>query len=171
MMRPLHYVLPGALGVLLFAAQSQAGPERIDYPEGYAEKFVNYLDVDHVARKRVRKMYVSPEANEAAQAGAPLPDGTILIMEDHDAEVAADGAAEMDAEGRLVPQEAIGNIFVMAKNPEWETANGNWEYARFNADGSRPADASFEGCFSCHTSRVERDFTFTYWKFVSDRAR
>jgi len=170
-MRRLAYACGGAFAALVLAGPAAAGPERIAYPEGYAEEFVNYLDVDHIQRKRVRKMYVNPEAHEAAEAGGPLPDGTILIMEDHDAELGADENALRDEEGRLIPQDPATNLFVMLKNAEWETANGNWEYAWFNPDGTRREDASFDGCFSCHANRAERDFTFTYWKFVADQAR
>jgi hypothetical protein len=170
-MRLLVLAHCGAFAAIVLTAPTAAGPERIGYPEGYAEEFANYLDVDHIQRKRVRKMYVSSETHEAAKAGAPLPDGTVLIMEDHDAELNAEGTASGDEEGRLIPQDPITNLFVMQKNAEWETANGNWEYARFNPDGTRPEDASFDGCFSCHANREERDFTFTYWKFVADQAR
>lgn len=170
-MRPLTYVCCGAFAAIVFAAPGAAGPERIDYPEGYAEKFVNYLDVDHTQRKRVRKMYVNPEAHAAAEASKPLPDGAILIMEDHDAQLDADENVLRDEEGRLTPQDPVTNLFVMQKNAEWKTANGNWEYAWFNPDGTRREDASFDGCFSCHANRAERDFTFTYWKFVADQTR
>ncbi len=156
------------LGVL--GAAVMAGPDEVKFPENYQTEFVNYLDVDRYDRKRVRRMYISAEALETAIPGEPLPDGTVLIMEDHDARLGADETLQFDDAGRLIAEEAVGNIFVMEKNSAWSTDNGNWDYAWYLADGTPRPEATFEGCFSCHASRAERDFTFTAWKFQSDRS-
>jgi cytochrome P460 len=149
-----------------------AGPEEVKLPENYQVNFVAYLDVDRYDRKRVRRMYVNPEALEAAVAGQPAPDGTILIMEDHDAVLGADEALRFDDNGRFIPKDAVSNIFVMEKNSAWSTANGNWDYAWYGPDG-KPSTSEFaqsmDGCFACHANRSGRDFTFTFWKFVKDR--
>jgi hypothetical protein len=171
MMRGFAYGLIAISLVAWTDGKSYAGPDEVSLPDKYQEKFLNYLDVDHIARKRVRKMYVNPEAHSAAKAGAELPDGTVLIMEDHDAQTDAGGNLLRDSDGRLIPLEAVSNIFVMEKNAAWSTDNGNWDYAWYLPDGSPKPDAKFDGCFSCHTSRAERDFTFTYWKFVFDQKK
>ena len=162
--------LAAAAALTLAIGPLQADPERVAFPAGYQDSFVNYLDVDRMDRKRVRKMYVNSQAHEAAKAGEELPDGTILIMEDHDAEKNADETLMTDADGRLIAEDAVTNLFVMEKRAGWDTDNGHWEYAWFLPDGSRKADAKFEGCFSCHANRAERDYNFTYSKFVSDQA-
>lgn len=156
---------------MLTAGSVFAGPDEVSLPEKYQESFLNYLDVDHLDRKRVRKMYVNPEAHAAAAANRELPDGTVLIMEDHDAKTDAEGNLVRDADGRLIALEPVSNIFVMEKNEAWSTANGHWDYAWYLPDGTAKPDAQFEGCFSCHANRAERDFTFTFWKFVSDREK
>ena len=140
-------------------------------PADYQTRFVNYLDVDRLDRNRVRKMYLDPEVLEAAVAGEPLPDGTVPIMEDHDAVLGADERAAFDENGRVILQEAVGNIFVMEKNAAWTTDNGNWDYARYLADGSPRPEADFSGCFSCHAKRAGRDCNLTFSKFVSGQAR
>jgi len=158
-------------GAMLAGGTLLAGPDEVKLPDNYQAEFINYLDVDRLDRNRVRKMYVNPAALDAAVAGEPLPDGTVLIMEDHDAELAAGGEPKFDDSGRLIAQDAVTNIFVMEKNAAWSTANGAWDYAWYLADGTSRPDADFSGCFACHTSRAERDYTFTFWKFVSDRAQ
>ena len=160
-----------ALAALALPPALQAGPDAVALPDAYQTRFVNYLDVDRYDRKRVRKMYVNPEALEAAVAGEPLPDGTVLIMEDHDARTDADGALIFGPDGRLIGEDPVVNIFVMEKNAAWDTANETWDYAWYLPDGSPRPDASFDGCFSCHANRTERDYTFTFWKYVADRAR
>lgn len=157
------------LAAILATVPAAAGPDRVPLPPDYATDFANYLDVDHHQRNRVRRMYVNPEALEAAAAGADLPDGTVLIMEDHDARLGADGVPVFGDDGRMIPEAAVTNIFVMRKDAAWQTENGNWDYAWYLADGSPRPEANFDGCFACHANRAERDYTFTFWKFVADR--
>lgn len=163
-----------AVALTTFSATAVlAGPDEVKLPQDYQKNFVNYLDVDRFDRKRVRRMYANREALEAAIAGQPLPDGTVLIMEDHDALLGADETLQYDDNGRLIPQDAVGNIFVMEKNAAWSTDNENWDYAWYGADG-KPSTSKFaktmDGCFACHANRTERDYTFTFWKFVEDQS-
>ncbi|MDK1388831.1 cytochrome P460 family protein [Sinorhizobium sp. 8-89] len=154
---------------------SLAGPDRVAFPSGYAERFVLYNTVDRPDRKTIRFMYVSPETHPKAKAGEPAPDGTILIMEDHRAKLDASGSVEFGPDGRLVPTDQITNIFVMEKRTGWgdayppEVRNGDWDYAHYLPGGAPKADATFDGCFSCHRNRSGRDFNFTYTKYLMDR--
>jgi len=169
MRRFFPYIVAGA-ATLAVTTPLYSGPDQVAFPTGYQAAFVNYLDVDRLDRKRVRKMYVNPEALAAAKAGEDLPDGTILIMEDHDAVL--DGEMmKTDMDGRLIPMEAVGNIFVMEKNASWSTDNGNWDYAWYLADGTPRPEANFEGCFACHNNRADRDYNFTFSNYVTDQAR
>ena len=43
--------------------------------------------------------------------------------------------------------------------------------AWYQGDDLPRPDANFDGCFSCHANRTERDYTFTFWKFVEDAQR
>lgn len=167
-------ILGASALALAASAAALAGPERIAWPKGYAERFVLYSKVDRPDRGTVRFMDVDPTSHDAARPGEPLPEGTILVMEDHKARTEGDRLLQ-DAEGRLVPVEEVANVFVMQKEAGWgeampsEPRNGDWDYAWFLPDGSRKADATFEGCFSCHLNREgERDFTFTFARYVLD---
>ncbi len=167
-------LLAAAASAVVVSGYAVAGPERIAFPEGYQTKFVRYLEVDRPDRKIIRIMYVNPEANVLAKPNAEIPDGTVLIMEDRPAELDAAGAPKLTADGRMIATDKVGAVFLMEKHKGWGEAysadkrNGDWDYAWFNGDGSRKADAKFDGCFSCHQSRDKRDFTFTYWKSVAD---
>lgn len=119
-------------------------------------------------------MYATRPASAEAKPGQPAPNGTVLIMEDRKARVDAQGQTLRDADGRMMPSDEITNIFVMRKEAGWgeahppEKRNGDWEYAWFNPDGSRRANATMDGCFACHQNRAGRDFTFTFFKWVLD---
>lgn len=165
-------------GLAFFAAEAVAGPERVDFPQGYRDGFVRYLDVDRPDRGIKRFFYVNPQALMEAQSGSDLPDGTVLIMEDHRVEM-MDEAPRRNEQGRFIATDEITNVFVMEKQPGWGEAypadkrNGDWDYAWFEADGTLKHDdpARYDGCFSCHQSRAERDYTFTFFKYVEDLKR
>ena len=158
----------------VLAGPADAGPERVALPTNYSTDFVRYNVVDRPDRKRVRFMYVNREALDAARPGEPLPDGTVLIMEDHDAELDASGELRRDDEGRLIPLAAVANIFIMEKQAGWgaavpeEIRNGDWDYAWYLPDGSLRPELDTTGCFTCHLRREARDYTFTFFKNVED---
>lgn len=162
-------------GLALFGGVAGAGSDLVAYPVGYATRFVRYNETDRPDRKIVRVFYVNPDAWRDAKAGEPAPNGAVLVMEDRKAKLKADGSPETDGEGRMIATDEVTAVFLMEKRRGWgaeyppEKRNGEWEYARFNPDGSRPDGAQFDGCFACHKSRVGRDFTFTFVKTVLDR--
>ncbi|MEQ8354978.1 MAG: cytochrome P460 family protein [Kiloniellaceae bacterium] len=174
MLRAITFTLSAVL--LLSAGGATAGPERIGFPRGYGDSFVRYLDVDRPDRKIKRVFYVNAAALEAAAPGEELPQGTVLIMEDHQIELEGE-EPKRDAEGRFIATDEITNVFVMEKQSGWgadypaEKRNGDWDYAWFGTDGAlKHSDpARYEGCFSCHQSRSERDYTFTFFKYVLDK--
>lgn len=169
----------GVAGVMAIsvAGYTLAGPDRVALPSDYAERFVVYNTVDRPDRQIVRFMYVSPDSHARAKAGEPIPEGTVIIMEDHQARLDASENPEFGPDGRLMPTDEIGNVFVMEKRTGWgeayppEMRNGDWDYATYLADGSPRPDATFDGCFACHKNRADRDFNFTYTKYLMDRDR
>ncbi|NQW09966.1 MAG: cytochrome P460 family protein [Alphaproteobacteria bacterium] len=166
-----------AIAGLLLAGDVSAGPERVTYPANFETGYTLYNQVDRLDRKRVRSFYVNREADAAAKSDAPLPDGTVLVMADRNAKLDAGGNPVFGADGRLVATGPVTNIFVMEKRAGWgesipaELRNGDWDYAWFTPDGSLKPDAKYKGCFTCHMSRVERDYTFTYVKRLMDAGR
>jgi hypothetical protein len=168
---------PVALCLLaLLPAIAWAGPERVELPSNYRERLLLYNTIERPDRKPaiVRLMYVNHEAARAAKAGEPAPDGTLLVMEDRKATLDGNGRPVRDANGRFVPTDEVLNIFAQQKGKGWGEAysadkrNGDWEYAWFNPDGTRRVNAKFDGCFACHMPRAQRDFNFTFSKWVLD---
>lgn len=168
-------ILALGLGLALPAA---AGPDKVAFPDGYRSDFVRYTTVDKPNRDPpiVRFMYVNKASLAAARPNQPLPYGTVVVMEDHEAELDDQDRPVTDAEGRLVPTERITNVFVQEKQAGWgaeyppEKRNGEWEYAWFEADGSRKQGdfVKFDDCFACHAEQAKaQDYTFTLWGHVT----
>jgi hypothetical protein len=74
-------------------------------------------------------------------------------MEDHPAKLGEDGKPVKDGTGRFIAEPTITNIFVQEKRAGWgkeyaaDVRNGEWEYARFTADGKLKEGAKYDGCF------------------------
>jgi hypothetical protein len=115
-------------------------------------------------------------AHFIARGGAPVPEGTVLVMEDRIATLGADGKAVRDARGRLVPTGQVAALAVMEKRAGWgseypaEWRNANWEYAAYTPEGVKRTGVNTQPCFVCHTSRRDaaREYTFTFMSWVMD---
>lgn len=149
---------------------ADATPTRVTLPRDFTTTFQRYDMVDKADRKIVRFLYVNKEALAGIAPGQPLPEGTILVMEDHGVAMEAGGAPIRAETGRLQPTGRIKAIAVMEKRKGWgetnlfppEKDNGDWEYASFKADGS-PNPIKLDACYACHLpqNRDGLDFTFS----------
>jgi hypothetical protein len=174
-MRAPFVAIPALIiGCGLAVAQTayKPGPENVALPAAYQSTFVRFAMIDKPERKIIRFLYVNPEALAAARPGAPLPNGAVIVMEDHAARLDADQKPMLDLHGRFIPKPEILGVFVQEKRAGWgvgyppELRNGDWEYARFNADGSRNP-GPVNGCFTCHLEkRAAQDFAFDFWDYV-----
>ena len=163
--------LGGTIILLVTACSNMVGPDNVALPPGY-KNHVYYATVDRADNKQVREIYASPEAAKTARAGKPLPYGSVLTMEIYAAKTDAKGELAKDANGRLVKGD-LSAIFVMEKRLGWgagyadDVRNGEWEYARFAADGQRVASTDTKACMQCHKPRAQQDFVFSLSKLVS----
>jgi hypothetical protein len=156
-----------AIAGLTAAVQTRAGGDRIAFPENYA-KGVRYLTLDMPDSRDVRDYYASREAAAAAKKGEPLPDGTVITVVVHAAQLDADGKVARDANGRLIKTDRILGYTAMEKHAGWGNAypsvvrNGDWEYQAFRADETPNPNANLTSCFNCHRPQAANDFVFTY---------
>lgn len=144
-----------------------AGPELVKFPAAYKSEFVHYATQNRVDKKQVVAVYANGAA-AAARAGAPLAAGSVLVMEVYKAKLGDGGMPETEANGDYRKGE-LAAVVVMEKQPGWGSEysdalrNGEWEYAKFSADG-KPADGSTEECLACHKPLANQDFVFTFDK-------
>jgi Cytochrome P460 len=154
-------------GAAMWSSHAQRG-ELIAFPADYA-KGVLYSTVERADNKQVRLLYVSPRsAIDAAKAGKPLPDGTVLTMVQYAAQVDDKGEPVKGADGRFVRTEKIVGYTVMEKRPGWgkdvpeEIRNGDWQYQAFLPDRTPNPKAVLSGCFKCHKPLDKQDFVFSW---------
>jgi hypothetical protein len=172
-------LLAAAFGTTAIAQQRPytPGPHNIELPADWAARFVRYTTVDKPDRKIIRNIYINPEAFAALRPGQPLPHGTLVIMADQRARLDAQGNPLRDANGRMIPEPAFIAVAAQQKERGWgegygpDQRNGEWEYARFNAQTGARLDGPLNACFTCHLqNRAQQDFTFTTWDYAN-RAR
>src|SRR5205809_6998409 len=94
-------------------APVDAGSERVAFPAAF-KSGVLYNVVDRDDQKEVHQQYTSREAIEAAQAGKPLPVGTVITSANYKALLDPQGNPIRDARGNLVASE-LDRVAVMQK--------------------------------------------------------
>jgi plastocyanin len=154
-------------GLALVGGRSDAGPDKIAFPEGFQRRLELYTVADRYDVKQYRELFASKEAIAAARAGAPLPDGSVLVLIQYKAQVDPQGNPLKNDKGRFLKGDLIGYA-VMEKRAGWgaeyppELRNGEWEYAAFSADGKLNEKANYKGCFECHKPHAKQDFVISY---------
>ena len=90
-----------AVGALTASAIGvRAANDQFTFPATFAEG-VEYLSVDKPS-KQVHVFYASQAAIEAAKAGKPMPEGTVITGVHYNAKLDKDGNPEKDANGRFI---------------------------------------------------------------------
>ena len=151
--RGLHVAVLAAMNLAISGpAYAQALNERVAFPKRY-EDGVHYGTVH---RGNIREeLYTSRQAIDAARAGKPFPDGTVIMMEDH-----RDGA--------------LHRYVAMEKRSGWGGLSpsgvraGDWLFREFAPDGTPNLSDDGTRCMSCHRSQADRDFVFTADRMRSD---
>lgn len=125
--------------------QVQATNDQVKFPENYGDG-VHYTTVH---RGGIREeIYTSREAIAAAKAGRPLPNGTVIMMEDYRGD-------------------QLHRYIVMEKQDGWGAAfpenirTGDWKFREFAPDRTPNTAEDGRRCMSCHQSQAAQDFVFT----------
>ena len=151
----------------------EAGLEKSVFPANY-KSGVLYNVVDREDRKEVHEQYTSREAIEAAQAGKPLPSGTVITSANYKALLDTQGNPIRDAKGNLQVGE-LQRFNVMEKRPGAgakyadNLRNGDWEFSAFTADRKFDAQTDIKICMGCHKPHDELDYVKTYFAMAGKR--
>ena len=162
-MRRYALVLVAVLAVV--TTPVMAGQEKVAFPT--YQTHVLYAVLDQPDNKEIREAFVTADTLKHIKAGQALPSGTIITLPTFKARLDDKGELLKDPNGRLV-RGPLDRIVVMEKRTGWgaeypeDLRNGEWEYARFQADGSRDPKANIKGCFECHKPLSASDFVFTF---------
>jgi hypothetical protein len=161
-------VLAAAIGGIALVVQVQAGADKVEFPETYAQG-AKWLVIDKPDRKEVHEHYATPGALDAARKDQPMPRGTVFTLVRYAARLDAQGSPLKGADGSLVKGDIMG-FGVMEKRTGWGSdypdtlRNGEWEYRAFTPDKKTNPTLKLTACFECHKPQADRDFVQAYDK-------
>lgn len=155
---------------LCLTAQVQSAAAQDDrvlaLPGDYRTNFTKYLIADRLNQDdQIIALYANEIARNAAQAGEPLPDGSILIGEIYKAKLDETGDVAESLLSRRIPEERI-SIVMMERRAEWadqypdDLKVGGWEFESFSPDGVNLGKDTTE-CRECHQPLDESEYLFS----------
>ena len=104
--------------------------------ERYGRRWVHYATVSRSDRS-FRQMFIAASDVNRVEAGQPLPDNTLILME------------------TWYSSESPGTVFIKQK------LNGVWQYGSFSPTRPDYHVSERGSCHSCHSPFPETDFTLT----------
>jgi hypothetical protein len=137
----------------------------VTFPEGYKSTFRMYQTVNRPDINQVRYLWANPIAWEAAREGRPLPDGSVLLLEQHAAKLEG-GKPVAGGDGFFVSDRLVGYT-LMGHGPGWGKdipeilRNGDWNYAAFTPDMKLRAGVSTGECLACHKPLDKANYLFS----------
>jgi cytochrome c553 len=163
---------------LYFASQpgAQAGAKsgfppnvartRVTFPEDYKDTFTRYHTINFPATRQVRYYYANKAALQAAKAGRPLPDGSVLFAEVYAAKLDPNKNPVTGGDGFYLAEKLLFYT-AMASGAGWGQdmpdmlRNGDWNYAVFTLDKQHRPGVNQAECLACHKPLAGASYVFT----------
>ena len=163
----VQMAVAATLGFYLAWSPPVRADDGIPFPADYATTFENYLSLDRVQNDdQIIRLFANKAAMEAARAGKPLPDGSIIVGEVYKAKLDAEGKPIVSSLGRRV-RDKLALIAVMQMQGDKfgqdlpaELQNNGWDFAAFKPDGS-DAGKDLNQCRACHAPLVDTQHLFS----------
>ena len=135
-------------------------------PEGYPNGFTMYQTVNRPDINQVRYLYANAVALQAAREGKPLPDGSVLVLEQHAARLGADRKPVVGADGffereRFLAYAIMGRAAGWGKDIPEMLRNEDWNYAVFTPEKKLRAGVNQAECLACHKPLDKVSYTFS----------
>lgn len=166
------------------AAQASSKSELVSHivktsatlPEGYPAGFTMYQTVNRPDINQVRYLYANAVAIEAARAGRSLPDGSVLVLEQHAAKLGDDRKPVLGADGFFVRDRLVA-YSVMGRQAGWGNEipemlrNEDWNYAIFTPERKLRAGVNQADCLACHKPLDKASYAFSIEPLKAAAAR
>ena len=157
-----HRLIPLCLALGLVGTAYAASPEKssVAYPTGYrkwalVKSMVIYSDKHPLFAEfgGLHHVYANAEAMRALVKGGTFPDGSVLVLDLHEAK--DENGAWVEGSRKLVA--------VMEKDRARFKATGGWGFEAFKGDSQmeRTVTDATAQCFSCHQRQKDNDFVYS----------
>ena len=162
-----HYAgQPGAVAGARSGLLAPVAKSNVAFPEGYKATYTRYHTINFPATRQVRHYYANPAAVQAAKAGRPLPEGSVLLAEVYAAKLDADKKPVTGPDGFYVADKPLFYT-AMASGEGWGAQipemlrNGNWNYTVFTLEKKQRPGVNQAECLACHKPLSDVSYTFT----------
>lgn len=158
--------LPGPEAGARSALLPNVAKTGVTFPGGYRNAFTKYHTINFPATRQVRHYFANKIAVDAARAGKPLPDGSVLFTEVHAARLDAEQKPVTGPDGFFVADKLLFYT-AMAREAGWGKEipemlrNADWNYAVFTLDGKHRSGVNQAECLACHKPLDSASYTFT----------
>lgn len=135
-------------------------------PEGYPNGFTMYQTVNRPDINQVRYLYANDVALKAAREGRPVPDGAVLVLEQHAAKLGDDKKPVVGPDGFFVRDRLLAYA-IMGRQAGWGKdipeilRNDDWNYAVFTADRKLRPGVNQAECLACHKPLDKASYMFS----------
>jgi cytochrome c553 len=119
---------------------------RMNFPADYPKGFVQYTETKDAASGSSSRSFANRAAQTAAHAGKPLPQGSIIVVENYD-------------KGELKSYAAMESRAGFGDGVPDVLRNGDWSYALFSAQKER-RDFNYAKCLACHAPKKDASYVF-----------
>lgn len=157
-------------GAAVAGAKSDLLPQLVKtsatLPEDYPRGFTMYQTVNRPDINQVRYLYANEVALRAAREGRALPDGSVLVLEQHAARMGEDRKPVVGADGFFVRDRFLAYT-VMGRQAGWGRdipeilRNEDWNYAVYTPEKKQRAGVNQAECLACHKPLDQKSFAFS----------
>lgn len=150
-MHPIHRIVAYAVVALTsFMPAAQAQTNRVTFPDNF-DQMVMYGDYRRGNGGELA--YALQDTIDAAQAGLPLPNGTVLVLE-------------------VFWSGALTDYFIMEKGQDWgldfSEEVSDWHFQQYDANRNVRRTAFADRCMACHQGAgADSEFMFSYDRMLS----
>lgn len=143
-------------------------------PEGYPNGFTMYQTVNRADINQVRYLYANAVALKAAREGKNLPDGSVLVLEQHAAKLGDDKKPVVGPDGFFVADRFLA-YSIMGRRAGWGKdipeilRNEDWNYTIFTPEKKARPGVNQAECLACHKPLDKASFTFSLEALAKSR--
>lgn len=139
----------------------------MQFPRDFPNGFVLYLTLNDAEHDVVKKQYINTVGFEAARAGKPLPDGTVVLQVNYRARLGRDGQPVTDRQGAWAV-DRIESYTAMESRAGWGQdlpawlRNARWNFGAFTPDKASRPGANQAICLACHRRQALVSYIYTF---------